>query len=289
MKRRRKRGFTLIEMMISSMLFAVIAIGVTTYILYMTRFQHAQTFRKAVDDILLNIAQNVQDDRAWTNTVAHASNTSLACLKDRGDVADASNNGCIDEVNATDTAAEEGAQTILLMNGQTTPATPTVFYDPKDKLGLVTDPALPGFSLNGKSCNTFVDPAVNDQCPLWANIYWEPVCDSSIANGCRYPLIRVKTIMKFKPFTSERNYAFSEERARAIIYRNTVETSNFLSVGRINGIRAGFESDFRLICGLFWAIRRGGYSWAWVLGALELRSQVTERVWGEAVPEAGPT
>ena len=227
-RRGRKSGFTLIEMLISSMLFSVIAIGVTTYILYMTRFQQAQTFRKVVDDVLLNIVQNVQDDRAWTNTVAHANNPSLSCLKDRGDVADSANNGCIDEVNATDTAAEEGAQTILLMNGQVSPATPTVFYDPNDRQGLVTDPALPGFSLSGKTCNTFVDPAVNDQCPLWANIYWEPVCTAG-TNACRYPLIRVKAIMKFRPFTTERRYAFGDERSRAIIYRNTIETANFFT------------------------------------------------------------
>src|SRR3989338_136751 len=99
-RRGRKSGFTLIEMLISSMLFSVIAIGVTTYILYMTRFQQAQTFRKVVDDVLLNIVQNVQDDRAWTNTVAHANNPSLSCLKDRGDVAASANHGCIDAANA---------------------------------------------------------------------------------------------------------------------------------------------------------------------------------------------
>ncbi|MBC7421126.1 MAG: type II secretion system protein [Bdellovibrio sp.] len=141
----QKRGFTIIETLISISLLGILFGGAAQLILFYSGRQKQIEIRGHVSLMRLNLLTNFQNPAAWKKTLDDTTNDNMACLR-----------------NSTPCA---GGGNFKLLD-----SSGTVQYD-----GMSADS---GFTTNGVACTTYNATTGNDDCPLHVSLQWQPVCSA---------------------------------------------------------------------------------------------------------------
>ncbi len=145
--RKSNSGMTLIEVVIAGGLFASVAMGVSFYLVFLSKSQTKQISRSAVAIIQQEIAQSLMNDRAWRKTLDHSSNASIF--------------SCLTGSNFQDCSGKNSEEFSVL----------------NQKSKVLTGGTNDGFSLNGERCP--YSNTTNSKCPLKFVVTAEPLCRSS--------------------------------------------------------------------------------------------------------------
>lgn len=159
MKSNNEKGYSLLEVIVTTGLIVILFAGFTTILQLYSNSQQNLAYSDRKQDILVSIVNLINNEIAWQKTIDLATNTNLDCLKEKAKFPLVSNAGAC-------TAADGG------------------------KFSLVDEASAPfldnlvptaGFSLSGGTCNTYT-PAGDDTCPLRAEVTWRPICTTCNLN-----------------------------------------------------------------------------------------------------------
>lgn len=154
-----RNGFTLIELVVTLALVALVAVGMGSFFVHWNRGAQRQALQGTVQLLRQNALALLNDATAWDKTLGDMSNLSFACLQ-----------------NLTDCS---GART----------SDPSRAFSLRDRSGTLfadaKDPAA-GFTASGTSCTGFPGPA----CPLRLRLTWRADCEEGAP--CVAPLVVVE-------------------------------------------------------------------------------------------------
>lgn len=159
---RQIRGMTLLEVMIASMLFSLVSIGVSSYMVFLSRMQSKQNHKFVVATIQQELIRHLIDEKAWDRTINQNTGGAFDCLFPTPP----------DEMNCQG----EGVKQFALYDRND-----ALVYDPSGIIDGVTK----GFNKNGQPCDWNAG-ASDNLCPYHFDLYWEPLCrhPASVSDTC---------------------------------------------------------------------------------------------------------
>jgi prepilin-type N-terminal cleavage/methylation domain-containing protein len=168
-------GFTLVEMLLSVAVFSVTAVSLTSFSLYMSKFDRAEKQSATIHNFKEELVTSLGNGKYWQNIVSKADtphetlgahiNPELACVRDQ-------------------TPCTEGSYDLTVLN-----------LDGKYRFDAVDQTA--GFSRGGSLCKGFSQStgAASANCPFRFELKWSPICEKGTTT-CVNPLIRISATLK---------------------------------------------------------------------------------------------
>lgn len=168
-----QKGFSVVEILAGLAIGTVLTLGAGSLIASTQKVATSSEIRFWMNQTLIETKRAIFSDVAWSQTIYHSSNNSLACLRLN---ASGERQLCAPTTNPT-------VIRVLAADGST-----------------LIDSSNPraGFSKNGAPCTDFDATLGSDQCPLRVEIGVRIICDSSKPETCYNPepQIEIKTIYK---------------------------------------------------------------------------------------------
>lgn len=161
---RNERGFTLVEVMISSFVMALITLGAATMMTTGMKIIKSSDSTAWLEEMRREIVFAMKNEASFRQTVLDVRNPSMTCLRDKA----------LDP-NAVVSCAGGGGPINVVR---------------KEDMGTLLDSTLPtaGFDKMGKVCNEFDPTNGNDRCPFKYNLVWRAHCTGQ---GCSDPDVMV--------------------------------------------------------------------------------------------------
>ena len=174
MKENKKRGFSVIEVLVALGLLGIVGIGTSTMIFNMMSSNDYVTMGNSALNLKTELTAILSDEQAWAMTIADTTTNATAqfnCLR-------------VPQTNCAGLANVETAFTPKMRNN-------TLFrsnYNPQAFGNL-------GFNKNGTVCTTYSTTTPDDACPMQYRFTWQPLCPAS--GQCIDPPIRIRLVFNF--------------------------------------------------------------------------------------------
>jgi prepilin-type N-terminal cleavage/methylation domain-containing protein len=220
--KKNARGFTLVEVLVSVGIVAILAGGVSSLLVQMAKSQRKLQLTSKLNELRLKFEQTVRNNQAWENTLygANTNNVnSFACLRTTDGALNP--NGLTPNLVAPNyTPCNANISNTSCTNG----VCKFVLYDQNGVVLLdpYTDPSS-GFQLDGSPCTGFDPVAGNPSCPARWQITWQPTCVTGF--NCSNPSSLVTGTFLFNNGGRD-VIAMNTRMYNFVVYRN--KTNNLL-------------------------------------------------------------
>lgn len=174
-----RKGFSIAEVLVSAGLLAIVGLGAASLFQNVGKEQAQNNLLVNLRDLKIKFTNNIQDPKAWNNTI-HVAANGFNCL--------------ISDPPTACTAVSSASPNALV---ELRDASNNVFYSGANWSSPTT--ALNGFTATGAPCTGFsaVAGAGNDACPVAFRMAWEPICPAS--GSCKTPAIKVTIRAIYNP------------------------------------------------------------------------------------------
>lgn len=174
-----RQGFSIAEVLVAAGLLAIISVGVGSLFQNVSKEQSQNNLLVTLRDLRIKFTNNIQDPKAWNNTM-HVAGNNMNCLISDPPVA------CTAVTSSTPNAL------VQLMD-----ASNNNFYTGAAWANPTT--ATDGFTAQGTPCAGFTAAAGagNDACPIAFRLAWEPVCPA--VGTCKNPAVKVTIRAIYNP------------------------------------------------------------------------------------------
>ncbi len=194
-------GMTLVEVMIAGALFAMVSVGVSSYLLFLSKNQSRQIIKSVLGARQQEIIRHLMDNRAFTNTLNHSDNDAVfACAR------------------TTPQTCRNTAETLISVLDRRN----QYVYE---SVGVGR---LDGFDRNGQPC-TRNTAGTDDSCPFEYTVEAEIICRhaGAVSTICTNVLIKIEGYLVVSANDSNdsadviRNEIVNTDRYAFMMFRQT--------------------------------------------------------------------
>ena len=191
-----KRGFTLVEALVSVAIVSISALAATQIVLLINRSAHEARFRSTMTEVYRYASAISAHPDAWDRTTQR--NSEMACLRTKS---------CTNQANFI----------------------PIDLLDMAGTAVIRTKSPSAGFTYTGEPCDSFDarQGMGNDQCPIRFTIAWRTSCNTNATvNSCLSPQEHLDIQAQYNPSSNSPRFAFNSQLTSGTVVRQSSELDN---------------------------------------------------------------
>ncbi|MBT4761900.1 MAG: prepilin-type N-terminal cleavage/methylation domain-containing protein [Bdellovibrionaceae bacterium] len=208
-KKSCERGFSIMEVMVTTGIMAIISAGMAKMITNMSVDNKKALIKSTAISIISRVESQVKSDYIWESTRGNPKNDG------NGQVKGGESFFCLD----TDNSCSKNPRHFILYSSATDTTSNLSSDDP--------NPANRGYNFSGEACSGFDAINGNNECPFQMTLTYTPVCTNNgncVLSGTD---IRIEASLKYKPASRKFEIPFNSSRYQFSFLRGSGTSGNY--------------------------------------------------------------